>query len=116
MKTIHYTVQTTIVVEYIDDKGASSKSTSLISSKFKKNTVSLQEDDVETNDNTNKDVIKTILSQHTKKKILYENNVWIKRSYQKRHLKEIFTICPGLSEIKNIYKIKNAKLKSNIQS
>jgi hypothetical protein len=45
-----------------------------------------------------------ILKENTYVKMLYENDTWIKPSYEKKYMNELKHICPGIVKLVKVYK------------
>jgi hypothetical protein len=102
-----YYIQTELVIEYIDDKGAMSKTiTNRVQEKCYVYYVPDEDsdDDQETQDKKFQDELQRKIIENTYKKTLYENDAWIKSSYEKRYVKDLNMICPGMVKLVKIYK------------
>lgn len=102
-----YYIQSDLVVVFYDNQGAlSTTKTNRILEKG----YLIQISDKEPDDDENiyykkyKEELKSCIERNTYKKILYENNKWIKKSYEKKYLKEINRICPRMIKLVRIYK------------
>ncbi len=103
----HYYIQSELVIEYIDVNGA--KSITKTERTLEKRYVLIVTDEDSDNDEETllqklKEKIERRISKNTYKKMLYENNVWVKLSYEKRYKKELQIICPRIVKLVKMYK------------
>jgi len=104
-----YYIKSELVIVYYDNNGALSTSRTnriikkgYIMSVLKKNEDS--DDDQETKNKKWKEELNRLIEKNTYKKILYENDKWIKDSYEKNYLKELNIVCPRMVKLVKIYK------------
>jgi hypothetical protein len=45
-----------------------------------------------------------MINEYTYKKMLYENEKWVKSSYEKKYVKELKIICPRMVKLVKVYK------------
>jgi hypothetical protein len=62
------------------------------------------DDDEETQYQKFKEELTRRINKNTYKKILYENDVWVKSSYEKKYVKELKIICPRMVKLVKVYK------------
>ena len=106
-----YYIQSELVIEYVDDKGARSvtKTGRTLEKGYIFNVPDEDsDDDEETQYQKFKEEIERRIAKNTYKKILYENDGWIKASYEKRYKKECQIICPRMVKLLKVYKDYNA--------
>ena len=102
-----YYIQTELVVDYIDINGA--LSTTRTNRKLERCYLTNlpeedSDDDEETQYNKWKEELKRLIEKNTYKKMLYENDKWIKTSYEKKYSKGLNIICPRMIKPLKIYK------------
>ena len=102
-----YYIQSELVIEFIEINGAISKTRT--NRTVKRGYImnipdNDSDDDFETQEIKYNKELEKIMSQNTYQKILYENDKWIKLSYEKRYLKDIHILCPTMSKLIKIYK------------
>ena len=92
-----YYIQTQLVIEYMDEKGAISKT---ITNRVLERGYVFSVPNVDSDDDEE--------TQYKKYdeyiKMLYENEQWIKSSYEKKYTKDLNTICPGIVKLLKVYK------------
>ncbi len=102
-----YYTQSELVIEYIDMNGARSitKTNRTIEKRYVFNVPDEDsDDDEETQYKKFQDELKRKIIENTHKKMLYENDAWIKSSYEKNYKKELPILCPRMVKIVKIYK------------
>jgi len=102
-----YYIQSELVIEYVDDKGAISKtSTNRVIEKCYVYYVPDEDsdDDQETQYKKFQDELKRKIIENTHKKMLYDNEEWVKSSYEKKYVKELKIICPRMVKLLKVYK------------
>lgn len=102
-----YYIHSDLVIEYFDNKGT-------ISTTRTNRTIEKcyicdvpdedSDDDQETQYKKYIEEIERLVLKNTYKKILYENEKWIKTSYEKKYAKDLPLLCPGMVKIVKIYK------------
>ncbi len=102
-----YYTQSELVIEYIDDKGAISKTRT--NRNVEKGYIFYvpeedSDDDQETQHKKFMDELQRKIMKNTHKKILYENEEWVKSSYEKKYVKDLKMICPRMVKLLKIYK------------
>jgi hypothetical protein len=102
-----YYTQSELIIEYIDDKGAISKTRT--NRNVERGYIFYvpeddSDDDQETQYKKFKAEIQRKITENTHKKILYENESWVKSSYEKRYAKDLKMICPRMVKLLKIYK------------
>jgi hypothetical protein len=105
-----YYIQTELVIEYINKNGIREKTTT---DRFMKQGYIFvsdedSDDDFETVNEKYIIELNKQISNNTNIKILFENNSWVKHSYEKKHYKNIISICPNLKTLIKVYKNNNA--------
>jgi len=101
-----YYIQTDLVIVYYDNNNAlSSTKTNKFLEKGYIMSISDENsyDDYETQSKKHKEEIKLRIKENTYKKMLYEENNWIKKSYEKKYSKEINMICPKIVKLVKVY-------------
>lgn len=106
-----YYIQTDLVILYYDDKG--SLSTTTTNRMLEKGYIfSIKDDDSEDDEETRYNKLKADLQRriekNTYKQIVFENNKWVKESYEKKYSKELNILCPMMVKLCKIYKDVNA--------
>jgi hypothetical protein len=92
----NYVVESYLVIEYVDDKNRNSMLTTNCERKYCYLDNSSEE---------NKDIIlKRKLEETTRKKIMFENNEWIKGSYKKSYKKIWYLKINKLLKVYKVYK------------
>lgn len=102
-----YYIQTDLVIIYIDSNNTFSKTITNRNIKkiFLTNIPDFDsDDDEETQQKKYNEELQKIISKNNYKKNIYENDQWIKKSYKKRYLKLLPSVCPGIIKLINIYK------------
>ena len=102
-----YYIQSELVIEFIETNGALSKTRTnrIVKRGYIMNIPDNDsDDDFETQEIKYNKELEKIMSQNTYNKILYENDRWIKLSYEKRYLKDIHILCPTMVKLIKIYK------------
>jgi len=102
-----YYTQSELVIEYVDDKGAISKTrTNRVLEKGYVFSVpdADSDDDYETQSKKYDEYIEKMINEHTYKKMLYDNEEWIKSSYEKKYAKDLNIICPRMVKLVKVYK------------
>lgn len=102
-----YYVQSELVIEYIDRHSRTCKTrTNRILVEYYINHVPEYDtdDDEETQNKKYKKEIENLIVKNTCRKILYETECWIKKSYEKKYYKHLPGLCPGIVKILTIYK------------
>jgi hypothetical protein len=106
-----YYIQSELVIEYIDMNGARSvtKTRRTLEKGYVFNVQDMDsDDDEETQLQKFKEEVERRILKNTSKKMLYENDVWVKSSYEKRYKKECQSICPRMVKLVKVYKDYNA--------
>ena len=104
-----YYIQSDLVIIYCDNQAVlSSTRTNRILEKgyIFKIPDDDSDDDFETQNKKYKEELKRCIQKNTYKKVLYENDEWLKESYKKRYLQELNlnALCPRMVKIVRIYK------------
>lgn len=102
-----YYIQTDLVIIYIDTDNRFSKTMTNISLKkiYLTNIPGFDSDDDEESQQIKyNEELQKIIKKNNYKKTIYENDQWVKKSYKKRYLRELRSLCPGIVKIINIYK------------
>ena len=102
-----YYVQSDLVIVYYDNQGAlSTTRTNRILEKGYIFSVADEDsdDDEETQNIKWKEELKRRVEKYTYKKMLYEDDKWVKDSYEKKYSKELNIICPRMVKIVKVYK------------
>jgi hypothetical protein len=102
-----YYTQSELVIEYVDDKGAISKTrTNRVLEKGYVFSVPDEDsdDDEETQLQKYNKYIEKMINEHTYKKMLYDNEEWVKSSYEKKYVKDLKMICPRMVKLVKMYK------------
>lgn len=95
-----YVVESYLVIEYIDDKNRNS----MLSTNCERKYCHL--DNLSEDNKENKDILlKRKIEEVTRKKIMFENNDWIKDSY-KKYYKKIWYI--KINKLLKVYKVYKA--------
>lgn len=102
-----YYIETGLVIEFVDMNGSLSKTTT--NRRINRRYISSipeddSDDDFETRNKKFEKEMEKQLVGNTYKKMLYENDEWVKLSYKKRYLKDLIVLCPTLVKLKRIYK------------
>ena len=110
-----YYIQTELVVEYIDKNYALSKTRT--NRKLKKCylrcfpdedsidvSIDISVDVSETQEKKYHEELQKIIDRKTCKKIIHENEEWVKISYENRYLRLLQFICPRMIRLVKIYK------------
>lgn len=102
-----YYVQSDLVVVYYDNKGT--LSTTRTNRILEKGYImELPDKDSDDDEDTQykkwKDELRRRIEKYTYKKILYEDEKWIKASYEKRYLNDLQILCPRIVKVIKIYK------------
>lgn len=102
-----YYIQSELVIVFYDDKGALSITrTNIIVEKGY--IFSIRDEDSDDDTVTEYDKFRLELErriiENTYHKILYENDRWLKESYEKKYLKELKNLCPTMVKLQKIYK------------
>ena len=102
-----YYTQSELVIEYVDDKGA--RSVTKTGRTLEKGYVfSIPDEDSDDDEETQyqkfKEELTRRINKNTYKKILYENDVWVKSSYEKKYVKDLKMICPRMVKLVKVYK------------
>jgi hypothetical protein len=102
-----YYVQTDLVIVYIDSRNRFSKT--ITNRNLRK--IYLHDipdvdsdDDDESQQKKYKEELKKMIDKNNYKKNIYVNDQWVKKTYKKRYLKILPSLCPGIMKIVNIYK------------
>lgn len=106
-----YYITSELVIEYIDTMGALSKTiTNRILEKGYIMSVPEQDsdDDIETQQKKYDEELERTIDRRKYKKIMYENEKWVKSSYEKRYVKDLKFLCPNMVKIIKIYKDYNS--------
>jgi hypothetical protein len=97
-----YIIQSDLIIEYIDINGTISKThTNRQVKKYYINVNQFEDSDYE---EEYKKQLNTCILENTRKKMLFENDNWIKESYRKRYEKKLLGICPRLNKLIRVYK------------
>ena len=102
-----YYIHSDLVIEYFDNKGtiSTTRTNRILEKGYIFNVPDEDSDeDQETQYKKYIEEIERLVSKNTYKKILYENEKWIKSSYEKKYSKELTLLCPGMIKIVKIYK------------
>jgi hypothetical protein len=102
-----YYVQTELVIEYTDIYSVIHKTQTdrsiekryLIFIPYKDS-----DDDSETEEKKYNEQLNKCIQKNTYKKMLYENETWVKERYNKRYIRLISILCPNLHKINRVYK------------
>ena len=104
-----YYIQTDLVIVYIDAHNRFSKTMTNIN--LKKKYLNLtnindfdSDDDEETQQTKYNEELQQIIDRNNYKKNIYENDQWVKKSYKKKYLRELPSLCPKIVKIVSIYK------------
>ena len=102
-----YFIQTELVIEFIESNGALSKTTT--NRRVNRGYIlhipdNDSDDDYETQEKKFNKELEKIMSKNTYQKMLYENDRWVKSSYEKRYLKDISILCPTMIKLIRVYK------------
>ena len=102
-----YYIQTELVIEFSEMNGALSKTTTnrMINRGYIINIPDNDsDDDYDTQDKKYKKELEKKISENTYQKMLYENDRWVKSSYEKRYLRDITILCPTMIKLIRVYK------------
>lgn len=102
-----YYIQSELVVEYIDTNGGMSttKTNRTLEKGYIFNVADMDsDDDDETQYKKYLEEIDKNIARYTYKKNLYENELWIKSSYEKNYKKDIQIMCPTMIRLVKVYK------------
>lgn len=102
-----YFVKSELVIDFIDEKGAMCKTItnrSLKKEHLKDYPDKDSDDDEEIQLKKYHEELERIIKKYTYKKTLFENNLWIKESYEKRYTKNFKILCPNMVKIEKVYK------------
>jgi hypothetical protein len=102
-----YYVQSDLVIVYYDNQGT--LSTTRTNRILEKGYIfSVADEDSDEDEEIKykkwKEELKRRVERNTYKKILYDNDNWIKESYEKKYSKELNIICPRMIKIVKVYK------------
>lgn len=102
-----YYIQTDLVIVYIDSSNRFSKT--MTNRKLKKIYITNipdfdSDDDEETQQKKYNEELQKIINRNNYNKKIYEKDQWIKKSYKKKYLKALPSLCPGIMKIVEIYK------------
>ncbi len=102
-----YYVQTDLVIVYIDDRGALSKTRTNLS--LEKRYINYipdenSDDDQETLDEKFENTLQHKINENTYTKMLYENDNWVEISYEKKYKKTLPLLCPRMVKLVKLYK------------
>lgn len=100
-----YYIQSDLVIVYYDKCILSSTRTNLTQKRGYIMSIDDKylDDNEETRSKKWNEKLEQHIESHTYKKILYENDKWIKNSYEKKYLKQINMICPQVITFVKIY-------------
>ena len=102
-----YYIQTELVIEFSEMNGSLSKTTTnrMINRGYIMNIPDNDsDDDYDTQDKKYKKELEKKISENTYQKMLYENDRWVKSSYEKRYLRNITILCPTMIKLIRVYK------------
>jgi hypothetical protein len=102
-----YYTQSELVIEYVDDRGAISKTrTNRVLEKGYVFSIPDEDsdDDEETQLQKYNKYIEKMINKNTYKKMLYDNEEWVKSSYEKKYVKDLKMICPRMVKLVKVYK------------
>ncbi len=102
-----YYTKSELIIEFIDEKGAMCKTRTNICQE--RNWIHSvpdadSDEDQETQSKKYYEELERCIQRNTYKKVLYENETWVKESYEKRYLKELKMICPRMVRLIRMYK------------
>lgn len=102
-----YYVQSDLVIEYYDNKGALSSITT--NRKIEKRYITYiqdedSDDDPETQNKKWREELNRCIEKNSYEKILYKDDKWIQDSYEKKYSKEIKILYPRIHKLVKIYK------------
>ena len=102
-----YYIQTELIINYYDDKGE--LITVIANRQIEKGYIFSfcgedSDDDYETANKKYAEELNRIIDKNTYEKILFENNIWVKKSYEKKFTDELQYKCPNLVTLIKIYK------------
>jgi hypothetical protein len=102
-----YYIQTELIINYYDDK--CELITVIANRQIEKGYIFSfcgedSDDDYETANKKYAEELNRIIDKNTYEKILFENNIWVKKSYENKYLPELKTKCPNLVTLIKIYK------------
>jgi hypothetical protein len=106
-----YFVKSELVIEFLDEKRALCKTISNRSLKkeyLKDYPDKDSDDDEEFQLKKYYEELDKIIAKYIYKKPLFENNLWIKSSYEKKYIKNFKILCPNMVKIVKVYKIYTA--------
>jgi hypothetical protein len=102
-----YYIQSDLVIIYIDSNNRYSKTITNMTLK-KKYLNHIQDIDSDDDEESQKikynEELQKVIHRNNYKKNIYENDQWIKKSYKKRYLRILPSLCPGIVKIVDIYK------------
>ena len=102
-----YVIKSELVIEFINEKGAMCKTITnraLKKEHLKDYPDKDSDDDEEIQLKKYHEELERIIKKYTYKKTLFENNLWIKASYEKRYIKDLKILCPDMVKIVKVYK------------
>lgn len=102
-----YYIQTDLVIVYVDSHNRFSKT--ITNRNIKKIYITNipdfdSDDDEEIKQKKYNEELKQNIENNNYKKNIYEKDQWVKKSYKKKYLKDLPSLCPGIVKIVNIYK------------
>lgn len=102
-----YYIQSILVIEYIDKNSA--KSITQTNRIIKKCWIGDipdfdSDDDYENQTKKYREEIERLIKKNTYKKILFENDMWISSSYEKKYIRDIPFLCRNMVKLVKIYK------------
>jgi hypothetical protein len=106
-----YYTQSELVIEYMDEKGSICKTITnrVLERGYIWDVPDVDsDDDCQTQSKKYDEYIEKIINEHTYKKMLYENEQWIKSSYEKKYRKDLYIICPRIIKLIKVYKVYTA--------
>lgn len=102
-----YYIQSELVIEFIDEKECmcKTKTNRGLTKVYVFNIPNKDsDDDEETQLQKYKKYIEKIIYKNTYKKVLYNNETWVKELYKNRYLQELKMICPRMVKLIKMYK------------
>lgn len=102
-----YYVQTDLVIMYYDNLGALSKTrTNIILEKGYLSSIPDEDsdDDEETQIKKWEEELERRIKNNTHKKMLYNDDKWVKDSYEKKYSKELSILCQKMVKLVKVYK------------
>jgi hypothetical protein len=102
-----YYIQTDLVIVYLDSNNRFSKT--MTNRNIRKIYINHihdfdSDDDDESQKQKYREELKRMIEKNNYKKNIYVNEEWVKKTYKKRYLKLLPSLCPGIKKLVNIYK------------